>query len=184
MKRLAALAALAGCLAAGPAAAAGIGIGAFGGLSFPVVQDDNNGQGSVFGVRAPISLVPMFTVEPYFTSTSGGDTEETFGGVGYTRSGIDVTGFGANVLLTMGTGLRFYPFAGIGSYSMERPGLDESNMGWTAGFGIGFTPPIAGLGIDLRGELTGVLEDGDETSRTWANVTVGVSYSLFNLPTP
>lgn len=183
MKRFAALATLVALLSAGPAAAAGIGIGGFGGLSLPVAQDDN-GQGSVFGVRVPVSLVPMFTVEPYFSSTSGGEAEETFGGVSYTRSGIDVTGFGANVLLNMGTGLKFYPFGGIGSFQMERPGLDESAMGWTAGLGVGFAPPIAGLAFDLRGELMGVLEDNDESSRKWANVTLGVTYNLFNFPVP
>ena len=44
---------------ASTASAGGIGIGAFGGASVPLVQDDN-GQGTMYGVRVPVSLVPRF----------------------------------------------------------------------------------------------------------------------------
>ena len=45
------------------------GVGVFGGLSIPVLND-LSGQGSQFGVRVPVSLVPMLTVEPFFSSSA------------------------------------------------------------------------------------------------------------------
>ena len=98
MMRTVALAVLALALAAGVASAApiGVGVGAYGGLSYPVLQDDV-GNGSVYGVRVPVRLVPMITVEPYWLSGQMDDAEETIGGVTYTRDGFENKGFGANV---------------------------------------------------------------------------------------
>ena len=54
-------------LVTAPAAshAAEIGVGAFGGYSIPVQQDDVD-NGPVFGLRAPVKLLPLLTLEPYF----------------------------------------------------------------------------------------------------------------------
>lgn len=176
MKRLCTSITLLGLLAfAGAAHAVSIGVGAFGGLSYPVIQDDT-GKGSTFGVRAPIGLAPMFVVEPYFASTSGGDAEEDFG----TRSGKDISAFGANVLIPFGTGFRFFPFAGIGSQTISREGSEDlTKTAYNFGLGFGFTPGLPGLSVDLRGELNAVV-DGD-ISYKWANATVGVSYNVFKL---
>src|SRR5437667_8327103 len=70
--------------------AVGVGVGVFGGVGVPVLQDDN-GQGTVFGVRVPVNLVPLVTVEPYFSKGSGGDKDQDVGGLSLTRSGIDAT---------------------------------------------------------------------------------------------
>lgn len=176
MKRLVASTAMIALLCgAGSAQAVSVGIGAFGGITYPIVQDDT-GQGTQFGVRAPVSLMPLLTVEPYFASSSGGDADESFG----TRSGLDVTAFGANVLLPFGTGFRFYPFAGIGSHTLKRTGSEDvTHTGYNFGLGFGFSPPLAGLSIDVRGELNAVV-DGD-VSRKWGNATVGVSYNVFRM---
>jgi len=169
-------------LSAGASSAATIGVGAFGGLSIPVVQDDN-GQGSVFGIRVPVGVIPLVTVEPYFSSTAGGSKDATVGALSVTRSGIDVTGFGANILLTFGTGVQFYPFAGIGTASSKRDGLDASSTAYNFGLGLGVKPPAIPVAIHLRGELASVLEEGNSsTARKWANVTLGVSYNVFKLP--
>lgn len=179
IKRIAALSLLALALGTGSAGAVGFGVGAYGGLTYPLLQDDT-GQGSVFGARAPVTLAPMFVVEPFYSSTSSGDVDEEFGGVPYTRSGLDVTAFGANVLFPFGTGFRFYPFAGIGSYKLEREGSEEvTNTGYNFGLGFGISPGVPGVTIDIRGEMSAVV-DGD-TSRKWANATVGVTYNFFNL---
>jgi len=172
------IALLALALTAGVAGAASIGVGAFGGVSVPVVQDDN-GQGSLFGVRVPVSVVPLITVEPYFAKGSGGDKDQG----GFTRSGIDLTAFGANVMLTFGGALKLYPYAGIGSHKLERTGLDATTTGYNFGLGLGFSPPIAKLAVHVRGELNSVLEENDsDSARKWANVTVGVAYNLFDFP--
>ena len=167
---------------AGTAGAASIGIGAFGGTSTPIVQDDN-GSGAIFGIRVPVSVVPLLTVEPYFAKTNGGDKDQDVGGITYTRSGIDVTSYGANAMLTFGTGIQMYPFVGIGSAKTKRVGLDATNTQYNFGLGVGFTPPVLKLSIHLRGEVASVLEPGtSESARKWANLTLGVSYGLIEFP--
>ena len=163
------------------AGAASIAVGAFGGMSVPIIQDDN-GQGTMMGLRAPVTLIPFVTVEPYFAKTSGGDKDQDIEGETITRSGLDVTGFGANLLLTFGGKIQLYPFAGIGSHKLSRTGSEDvTNTAYTFGLGLGISP-LPKLSIHVRGELVAAV-DG-ETSRKWANATVGVSYSIFSTPIP
>jgi opacity protein-like surface antigen len=179
MKRLAACV-LVLALTAGPASAVTIGGGAFGGLSIPVAQDDN-GQGTIFGIRAPVGFAPMFTVEPYASWTTGGEAEQTVAGIELTRSGIDLTSYGANVLLTFGTGVQFFPFAGIGSTASERDGLDQSSTSYNFGLGIGFKPFAMPLAIDVRGEYFSVTDENNtDIGRNWGNVTLGATYMIFS----
>lgn len=167
---------LAFALVPGAAFAANVGVAAFGGLSIPIVQDDN-GQGSTFGARVPVAVNGKFTVEPFFSSTSGGDKDEDVNGITYTRSGIDMTSFGASLLVTFGA---FHPYVGIGSYALERAGMDYTKVGYS--FGLGYRIPIGvpKLAVDLRGGVVMVVEDtSSETARKWGDLTVGVSYDLF-----
>jgi hypothetical protein len=167
-------------LTAAPAAAVTIGGGAFGGVSIPIVQDDN-GQGAVYGIRAPVTFSPLFTVEPYFSMATGGEVDETIVNQSYTRSGIDLTSFGANVLLTFGTDFKLFPFAGIGSTASERDGLDQSSISYNFGLGLSFSPFEFPLALDVRGEYQSVPdEDQSDAARNWANVTVGATYTLFS----
>jgi len=180
MMRMVALAALALALAAGVASASpiGVGVGAFGGLSYPVVQDDV-GNGSVYGLRVPVRLLPMITVEPYWLSAKMDDGEEVIGGITYTRDGFDNKGYGANAILGHvggGGGFSFYPFVGIGSHKLTREGtaeIKETAYNFGLGFGISPTPKIS---LHVRGEMNMVVT-GD-TSRKFANATVGLNYDL------
>jgi hypothetical protein len=180
MRRIltAALAVLALC--AGRAGAAEIGVGAFGGVSIPVLNDLSK-QGTQFGARVPVNLLPLLTVEPFFATSSLGDAEETFVGISYTRDGGKVTGFGANALLTFGSpAFRLFPIVGIGSYKTERDGAEElTDIGYNFGLGVGFSP-IPKLSVSVRGELNMIVTD--ETSQKAANVTVGASYAVFSIP--
>ena len=163
------------------AGATSIGVGAFGGMSIPVLQADN-GQGTVFGLRVPVALTTLVTVEPYYAKTSGGDKDQDIEGDTVTRSGLDVTGFGANVLLTFGTKTQLYPFVGIGSSNLSREGSEDvTNTTYTFGLGLGISP-MPKLSIHVRGELAAAVDD--ETSRKWGNVTIGVSYNVFSTPIP
>ncbi len=163
------------------ARAGSVGIGAFGGMSIPIVQDDN-GSGPVFGIRVPVALIPLLTVEPYFGSTSGGEAEEDIGGTTYTREGFDITSFGANAMLTMGGPIQFYPFIGIGSHSLKRTGVeDRSEIGFGGGFGVGFSP-VPKLWAHIRAEASSI--NVGSGSRTFVNATAGVSYSVFSFPAP
>lgn len=172
---LAALFALA--LVPAMAAAGSVGVGAFGGASLPVLYD-NAGIGGLAGVRVPVSLLPMLTVEPYYSQSRLGDTEDTFAGQTYTRSGPELYTFGANAIFKFGEGVKFYPLVGIGSTKIEQAGSDdltETNLNFGLGFGFS---PAPKFDIDLRGELSAVIT-GD-TSRKFGNFTLGVSYAIFD----
>jgi opacity protein-like surface antigen len=178
MKKTIGIALLAVALFAGVAGAANVGIGAYGGVGIPILQDDN-GRATTFGIRAPVSLIPLLTVEPYFTSSSGSDKDQDVGGTTITRTGIDVTGFGANAMLTMGGPVSFYPFAGIGSHKLKRDGADETRTTFAFGMGVGVSP-MPKLTIHIRGQLDAAVKD--EASRKWGTVTVGASYNILSFP--
>ena len=177
--RTVALAVLALALAPGVSSASpiGVGVGAYGGLSYPIVQDDV-GNGAVYGLRVPVRLLPMITVEPYWLTGKMDDGEETIGGITYTRDGFDESGIGANAILGRigGSGFRFYPFVGIGSHKLTRVGtadIKESTYNFGLGFGLSPTPKVS---LQVRGELD-MIKTGD-TSRKFANATVGLNYDL------
>jgi hypothetical protein len=166
-------------LTVGAARAGSIGVGMFAGTGVPVVQADE-GNGPVFGVRAPVKLVPLFTVEPFYSSQSLGDvTLDISPGVTATREGSEVKSWGLNALLTFGGPVTFYPFAGIGHAHYTRSGQDESSAAYQLGLGLGLSP-LPKITIDLRAELQAAV-DGS-TSRKVGNFTLGASYALFHLP--
>jgi hypothetical protein len=179
MKRVFVLAAAGLCLAlaGAPAHATGIAPGVYGGLSYPVLQDDVS-SGTIYGVRATVSIVPMLSGEVFYASSDMGDAEETLGGIAYTRDGFDAKAYGVNVMLgsPTGMGFRFFPLAGIGKYKLEREvneEIDEVGYNIGLGVGIGATPKLS---LQIRGELN-LVKTGD-TSRKFGNVTAGLSYSL------
>jgi len=170
------LAALALC--AGTARAGSVGIGAFGGASIPIVQDDQ-GNGSVFGLRAPVQLVPLLRVEPFWSTSALGDKTVDVGGFSQTRTGSDVTTFGLNAMLSLGGPVTFYPFVGIGTVKFDRTGQDETFTSYHMGLGLGLSP-IPKLSVDLRAELQAAAKDG--SSRKMGNITLGASYAVFSMP--
>jgi opacity protein-like surface antigen len=165
---------------AGAAHAVSVGGAAFGGVSIPIVQDDN-GTGSQFGIRVPVQFAPLLSVEPYFSHSGLGDATQTFGGFDYTRSGFDVDAFGVNVALgSFGLMPGVYPYVGIGSHELTRTGSDDaSEVGYNFGLGFGFEIP-PGLSLNLRGELN-MIATGD-TSRKFVNFNLGVGYKFIPLP--
>jgi hypothetical protein len=186
MKRVLLVGLVALALIPGVARAVTIGVGAFGGTSTPVLQDDT-GSGAVFGLRVPVNFVPLITVEPFFAKSNGGDKTQTVAGLSYTRDGIDVTSYGANVLFTFGTGIQLYPFAGIGSSNLKRTGLDATQTSYDFGLGLGFKlpgiGPVSGLSANVRGALDMVTDPAStQVSRKWGEVSVGVSYGVFHFP--
>lgn len=178
MKRLWLFALVALALAANTAHAGSIGVGLFGGVSVPVVQEDQD-QGSLFGVRVPVKLVPLLSVEPFYSKGALGDKTVTIGPLSQTREGFDVTTYGLNAMLTLGGPVSIYPYAGIGSAKFERTGQEETWTSYHLGLGASLSP-IPKVSVDLRGELQAAV-DGD-VSRKMVNVTLGASYSLFSMP--
>lgn len=177
MKRIV-VSALALLLWAGNARAGGIGLGAFAGMSYPVLQDDT-GEGALVGLRAPVSVVPMLTVEPFYASSRLADKVTMVADVPYAREGFDERAYGVNLMLATGGPLSFYPFAGIGKTTLERTGFESTFTTYDVGVGLSVSP-LPKLSVDLRAELQAVV-DGDVT-RKFGNATAGVSYRLFGLP--
>ncbi len=165
-------------LTSGVARAGSISLAAFAGMSYPVLQEDA-GKGTLYGLRAPVRLLPLVVVEPFWGSTKLGDKVVTVADVSYTREGFDETAYGANVLFAMGGPLSFYPLVGVGKTTLKRPGFDKSFTTYDGGVGMRVAP-VPKLGIDLRAEMQAVV-DG-ETTRKFGNFSVGLSYSLFSLP--
>jgi hypothetical protein len=168
-------------LISGLARAAEIGIGAFGGASVPILNDLSD-QGTTFGVRVPVNLIPFLTVEPFYASSALGDVSDNFGtGITYTRDGGDVKAYGVSALLPFGSPVfKLYPFAGIGNYKLTRNGAEDiKDVGYNFGLGLGISP-IPKLTIHVRGEMSMIATD--ETAQKFANITAGVSYSLISLP--
>jgi len=171
---------LASALAPAGAEAAGIGIGAFGGASIPIVQEDVK-SGSTYGVRVPIDVIPLFSVEPFYAGSNLGDAEETLGGVTYTRDGFQNTTMGVNAILgsiASAPGIKFYPYAGIASTKLTRAGsadIKEVSYNFGLGAGLGL---VHSLSVHGRAELNMVKTD--ETSRKFGNLTIGLHYNLFS----
>ena len=180
MRRATVMALLALTLGVGAATAADIGVGVFAGSSIPIVQDDN-GNGVAWGIRVPVRLIPMVTLEPYFGSTTGGEAEQDVSGIGtITRDGIDITSYGVTGMLTFGTGFQFYPWASIGTGKMSRTGSEDlSGMEWGAGLGFGISA-MPKLSIHVRGGVDAITKD--DITRDFAVVTGGVSYSFLSFP--
>ena len=178
MRRLLALALVLLVVPAGLARAGNIGIGVFGGMSYPVLQDDT-GKGSLLGYRVPVKLAPLVTLEPFYASSKLGNKVTTIEGVDFTRQGFDETAYGANLMLSTGGPLSFYPYGGIGQTTLKRDGIDTKYTTYQGGIGLGISPAPK-LTFDLRGELQ-MLVDG-QTTRKFGNATLGASYALFGMP--
>ncbi len=178
MKRVSMMAIAAIALLSGAARAASIGGGFFAGVAVPVVQEDQD-NGSIWGLRAPVKLVPLLAVEPYFSSSTLGDKTVTVGGFSATREGSEITSFGVNAMLTMGGPVRFYPFVGLGTAKYKRSGQDESFTAYNLGLGLGLGV-IPKVDVDLRGEFQAAAKDG--VSRKVVNITLGASYAIFSMP--
>jgi hypothetical protein len=178
MRRFIALALALVLLPAGVARAGSIGIGAFGGMSYPVLQDDT-GKGTLTGVRVALKFVPLVTLEPYYASSGLTDKVTSVAGIEYTRQGFDEKAYGANVMLAMGGPLSFYPIAGYGQTQLTRSSYDKTMTTYNLGFGLGISPAPK-VTIHIRGEMQAVV-DGS-TSRKFGNATAGVSLALFGMP--
>lgn len=190
MKRWLALAAAAALLGASSAMATEelrVGVGAFYGLSAPVLQDvdassfspgDALGEtGSEWGVRVPIKVIPVVTIEPYYAQSSYDDNTQTFNNLSYSREGWDRKAIGANFLFanTLATGFKFYPYVGIGSTKLERTDEKLSDFTWNFGLGMGFSFNEK-ISLHVRSQLD--LMVTDETSRKFGDVTAGLQYNF------
>lgn len=178
MKRLFALALAVALAVAGPARAGSIAVGAFGGMSYPVLQDDT-GHGPLMGARLSVRVVPFVTLEPYYGSSSLADKVTSVAGTDYVRQGFDQKIWGVDLLLASSGPLAFYPVVGVGQTKLSRAAYDQTFTTYNAGAGLGLAV-VPRLTFHVRGEAN-VVSDG-QTSRKFASATAGLTYSLFGLP--
>ena len=146
------------------------GLGVFGGLEIPVVQDDQE-QGMTFGFKGRIKLLPPLTFEPNvnFASYGDPDIENVIGD----PDGAKVTSFGLDAVIGTplgGEGPSVFAFAGFGFYSfkIDQLDVDESELG----FELGISPTF---GLEARGRFVVIPTDGGG-SRKSAALTAGINY--------
>lgn len=157
-----------------------LGVGGFGGLNIPIAQDDQ-GNGSVFGVMARVSFMSLFVAEPNVTFGSWGEPDPVNGfdlgidGSSINSYGVDVTIGG----LPGVRGLKPYGFVGAAIYSIDNDdtGYDESKLGYSLGLGLNFGI-IPTFDIDVRGRM--VIAPQDDGSKKAVYVTGGLIY-YFNI---
>jgi hypothetical protein len=175
MKRsfVAALLVALACLAGSRASATGLGVGGFGGVSIPLVQDDGE-KGSVFGAHVKLSLGGILGVEPNITFFKNGDWDVEEGN---TLAGSSFSSVGVNLMLGGSgpvTAMRPLMFVGGKYYSEDNDLRDtDSQIGWNAGLGLEFGG--GPIGVEVRGSFELMTLDGGG-SRKWGHITGGVNF--------
>ncbi len=156
-----------------------ISFGVYGGLNYPIVQDDA-GSGSGFGIKAKFSPMPMIAASAFYEARTIGDPSIDAGGASQTSGGGNVSSFGVEALIGNtggGTGLHFYWAIGISSYKWTRDNLDDlTKVGYHIGPGFEIGLP-SNLGLEIKGKFELVPTDGGG-SRKNAIVSAGVNYHL------
>lgn len=155
-----------------------LGVGVFGGLEYPLGQDDQ-AKGTVFGFRAKIKALPIITIEPRISFTSFGEPEGDL--FTLDLDGSKVTSYGVDAVIGApfgGKGFAMFGVLGAGFYNMKRDQTfeDFTELGWSAGLGfaIGFMPMMSG---EVRG-MGHVVPYEDGGSAKSASVTVGLNYFI------
>jgi hypothetical protein len=152
------------------------GIGAFGGMDFPVGQEDQ-AQGTIFGIRGKVKVLPVITLEPRLSFTSFGEPEmDEFV---LDLDGSKVNAYGVDAVIGApfgGKGFAMFGVLGAGFYNVKRDQTfeDNTNLGWSAGLGfaIGFMPMVS---VDVRG-LAHVIPFEDGGTAKSVSVTAGANY--------
>lgn len=154
-------------------------IGAFAGLNMPLLQEDV-GNGTLFGAKGRIVLLPFMGVEPnlVFSKYGDKDIEDDDGNLVGTRKGGDITSFGVDAVLGNFSGFspaRFYGLIGVNSNSSKREGLpDQTRLGLALGAGIEFMPADM-FGIEVRARVHGISLEGGG-GRNNLELTGGLNY--------
>lgn len=174
-----------GAVAAGacPPSSAGlidIGIGVYGGVSFPV--EDGASAGTAIGAKVRVlPPIPMIGVEAYYTRIGQGDARDAFAegdlNVAFDGDTYDIVGVDVLVGAVRGVpGFRWYGVAGVNFVGFEEAGSDEeTKIGGELGLGLEVDPPVLPLGIEVRATVA-VLNWEEGMDRKLATVTAGLNY--------
>ena len=151
-------------------------LGGFGGVNFPIVQEDSEIAG-IAGCKARATFLPFLGIEPNFTYIrQGGITAEVVD-VDMEREGGNLYSYGADLVLgSFDTVKEFYWYFIFGLYgnSMRRMGREDlDKFGLNLGFGLEILPTDV-LGIDFRTKAQIITIEGG--SRKNILVTGGLNY--------
>jgi hypothetical protein len=155
------------------------GVGAFVGVSVPIVQKDQ-GSGSDFGFRARVKALPFLVVEPNLEFVKWGKPGSV-DGVDLGIDGSKVTSFGIDATLggMMGiSGVKPFFVVGAASYKVKnsQTGFDESHLGYSAGLGIGIGL-VPTFDVDVRAKLVVIPTTGGGSKKA-ANIAGGLNYNF------
>lgn len=154
-------------------------IGGFAGINIPVMQEDV-GNGTLFGAKGRIVLMPFLGVEPNLVFSKYGDKDikDDAGNVLGTRKGSKVTSFGVDAVLGSFSGFSkatFYGLVGLNSNTMKRDGLpDQTRLGYSFGAGVEFLPTEV-FGVEVRAKIHSITLEGGG-GRNNVELTVGMNY--------
>ncbi len=150
-------------------------IGALGGATFPIVQDDV-GDGSRWGVRARLGILEWMGVDVAYYSSKLGETIVTVGNKDIQYDGGTLSQISGAVYFDAWTTLFILrPYIGLGAFSLD---LDQSqkidNLGYLLGLEFGFD---LGASVELQvGGRSDVMTLSGGGSRKFASVYAGLSY--------
>jgi long-subunit fatty acid transport protein len=157
-------------------AAAGFGVGGFGGISIPIIQEDQS-SGTTFGIKGKFKMIPGVALEPNISFGKYGDAEFAFG----TRPGSKVTSYGVDCILGGGfgekPGVRMYGIIGAAAYATSRDYDDDATkLGWSTGLGFEINLSTR-VGLDLRGQVHVISSEGGGSKKS-ATITGGLNFYL------
>ena len=153
-----------------------IAIGPFFGMNIPIANKDAK-SGSMFGLQARFSPMPLVAIGGHFQSRKFGDPSEDFFYGSDTKDGGKISSIGLDAYIgkTAGTGANIYFMASLGSYKWKRDNqADVSKMAYQFGPGLEIVLPM-GIGIEGKALLE-VAPTGN--SGSWKNFiwSVGANY--------
>lgn len=151
-------------------------VGGFGGVNFPIVQEDSKIAG-IAGFKARATFLPYLAVEPNFTYIRQGGITLDVGGVDMDREGGNLYSYGADLVFgSLESIKKFYWYFICGLYgnSMRRLGREDLNkFGFNLGVGLEILPSNV-IGIDFRTKVQIITIEGG--SRKNILVTGGLNY--------
>ena len=152
------------------------GAGITGGMELPIGQFDQS-KGSTFEVKARVGIFPGLIFEPNLSFSKYGDPPAHEGFVS-DLDGNKITSYGLDAVLGSswgGYGVTPYFVFGVGFYNItqDQIGLDNTDMGWSAGLGIelGVSPQVS---LDVRGKAVIIPTDGGGSKKS-GMITGGIN---------
>ncbi|KPL03862.1 MAG: hypothetical protein AMJ90_02835 [candidate division Zixibacteria bacterium SM23_73_2] len=150
--------------------------GGFGGINFPLVQEDSDIAG-VAGFKARATVMPFLGLEPNFTYIRQGGITLDVSGTDMDREGGNIYAYGMDLVFgSLDKVEKFYWYFICGLYgnSLDRLGREDLNkFGFNLGVGLEILPEET-FGIDFRTKVQIITIEGG--SRKNIQLTGGVNY--------